>query len=261
MNVVSSTLNKLESKQAFTEKDAWGLFKLAAIGEACGWTLLISGILCKRYITVGNNVPVLIAGQVHGMLFLIYIVAVVVTYSSLHWSRKRMLVAGIASVPPYGSLIFEQWAAYQRRSQALKIYREISVRAVIVQQSQLLVVQPKDSGYWYLPGGYLRENETVKTALKNIVTEQTGIVPDIGQLLYIVQARHKKTEQLELYFRIRNTADYQEKSLLSSIKKLKTVDEISYIHPEANDGLMPEFLRSEPVITHAQQKNPAPIII
>lgn len=95
---------------------------MAAIGEAGGWTLLIIGILCKRFLTPGNNLPVLLAGQVHGMLFLIYLAAAAGLYPSLRWSRWRAILAILASVPPYGSLVFEQWAARQRRQTNLKNY-------------------------------------------------------------------------------------------------------------------------------------------
>jgi integral membrane protein len=261
MNAINKALTRFESMQAFTEKDAWFLFKLAAIGEACGWTLLISGILCKQYITIGNNIPVLIAGQVHGMLFLIYIVAVVVLYSNLKWSRKRMIIAGIASVPPYGSLIFEQWAAYKRRSDALKTYREITVRAVVVKDDGLLAIQPKDSGYWHLPGGLIREGETVEMALKNLVSEQLGVVPELDSVLYIEQSRHKKTEQITLYFRVNNPDDFSKNNLLNAVKTLHKIDEIAFIQPENNDALLPEFLRRVAIIAHTRQKNPQTVII
>lgn len=115
-------LRKFEGLRPFTEREAWLLFRIAAIAEAGGWTLLISGIMLKQYVLHGNNIPVLIAGQIHGMIFLIYIVAAVVLYPSLGWSRQKAFVAGLASVPPYGSLLFEQWAAQRRRHSALKIY-------------------------------------------------------------------------------------------------------------------------------------------
>jgi hypothetical protein len=51
----------------------------------------------------------------HGIFFMTYAVAAIVFAPSQGWSRRRTLIAGLASVPPYGSLLFEQWAAYQRR--------------------------------------------------------------------------------------------------------------------------------------------------
>lgn len=109
----------------FTEGEAWGMFRLAALGEAVGWTLLIIGILLGKYVLPGNPVPVAIAGRIHGTLFLVYIAAVVVMSPSLGWSLRRTIIAGIASVPPYGSLMLEQWAARERRrtrlSQAVRL--------------------------------------------------------------------------------------------------------------------------------------------
>ncbi len=104
----------------FTDGEAWFLFKIAAFAEAFGWTLLISGILCQKFITPGSKIPVLITGQIHGMLFLIYIVAAVVCSPSLGWSIKRTLMAGLFSVPPYGSLLFELWASSQRQKTELR---------------------------------------------------------------------------------------------------------------------------------------------
>lgn len=121
MSAVSS-LKKFESNQVFNESEAWTLFKLAAIGEAIGWTLLITGLALKRFVVHGNNLPVLLAGRVHGVLFLLYALAGLGLYPNLRWSRRRALVATIASVPPYGSLLFEQWASYRRKNSRLKTY-------------------------------------------------------------------------------------------------------------------------------------------
>lgn len=105
-----SLLRRFEDNTTFTEEEGWMLFRIAAVAEACGWTLLVSGIACERYITPGNRLPVLIAGQFHGILFLSYAVAAAGLYPTLGWSRKRAAVALLASIPPYGSLLFEWWA-------------------------------------------------------------------------------------------------------------------------------------------------------
>lgn len=100
----------------FTESEAWGLFRLAAFAEAIGWTLLILGVLFRNNVVVSwNEVPVQMAGRIHGALYLIYIVAVLVLSPSLKWSWFRIFVAGACSVPPYGSLIYEQWSAAHRK--------------------------------------------------------------------------------------------------------------------------------------------------
>jgi integral membrane protein len=120
--MVASLLKKFEDNSIFTDNEAWSLFRLAAIGEACGWSLLISGILLKRYLLHSNNDPVLVAGQIHGMLFFCYALAALGLYPNLRWSRKRAFIALLASIPPYGSLLFEQWASYMRHSSQLETY-------------------------------------------------------------------------------------------------------------------------------------------
>jgi integral membrane protein len=129
--MIRRVLKKFEKLQPFSDHEAWTLFRLAAIGEAGGWTLLITGIGLKQYALHGNNLPVLIAGQIHGTIFIIYIVAALGLYPSLGWSRGKAFVAGLASVPPYGSIIFEQWAAHRRNRNDMLVYRRCIAYAAL----------------------------------------------------------------------------------------------------------------------------------
>lgn len=111
---MKSLLLKFERNQVFTEEEGWLLFKIAAIAEACGWTLLISGIAVSKFLMHGNQDSVIMAGQIHGVLFITYAVASIGLYPAMHWSRKRAFFALLASIPPYGSLLFEWWAQSER---------------------------------------------------------------------------------------------------------------------------------------------------
>lgn len=106
--------NYYKNFRPFTDTEAWQLFRLAAICEAVGWTLLIFGIAFKHVPISGNEIPVQIAGRVHGMLFLVYVVAALVLAPSLRWSPLRTIIAAAFSVPPYGSIIFEKAVAHER---------------------------------------------------------------------------------------------------------------------------------------------------
>jgi integral membrane protein len=117
-------LKKFESARPFTEAEAWLLFRIAAVTEAVGWTLLISGILIGKYITPHNSTALILAGRTHGMLFLVYCVAALGLYPSLGWSRWRGLFALAFSVPPYGTLVFERWASGQRHNAGFRSYRD-----------------------------------------------------------------------------------------------------------------------------------------
>jgi integral membrane protein len=121
--MVIDLFRKFETNRLFSTDEGWMLFRVAAIGEACGWTLLIIGLAIERYILPGNKIPVLIAGRIHGMLFLLYALAAIGLYPALHWSRWRAVLALAASVPPYGSLVFERWASFLRSSSEFRAFR------------------------------------------------------------------------------------------------------------------------------------------
>lgn len=116
-------LKRYEAIRPFTDVEAWILFRLAAFGEAIGWTLLIMGILLERYIPAINGTAVAIAGRIHGTLFIAYLAACIVLYPSLRWSPWRALIALILSVPPYGTLLFEQWEAHRRSKHGFRSFR------------------------------------------------------------------------------------------------------------------------------------------
>lgn len=122
---------RFEAARPFTEEEAWLLFRIAAFGEAVGWTLLITGILIKHYLTPGNDTAVLIAGQIHGMIFFAYLIAALGLYPSLGWSRWRAIVSLLASVPPYGTLAVEQWAAHKRHAHGFKSYQHYLLYTVL----------------------------------------------------------------------------------------------------------------------------------
>ncbi len=112
------------------------LFRIAAVAEACGWTLLIAGIAADRYLPHIGSSMLIIAGRTHGMLFLLYCVASLGLYPSLGWPRWRALLALGFSVPPYGTLLFEQWAAAKRRSASMRVYSLSLLYAVLVNLDQ-----------------------------------------------------------------------------------------------------------------------------
>ena len=116
-NIISNLLSRLEANRPFSEPQAWTLFRTAALAEAFGWTVLIIGIIWQHTHLPGNTAAVPIAGQIHGTIFLAYFGVLIATYTSLLWSRPKLVLALIAGVPPYGTLAFELWAATVRRNQ------------------------------------------------------------------------------------------------------------------------------------------------
>ncbi len=122
---------RFEHNTIFSEDEGWMLFSIAAIAEAVGWTLLIIGITLSSYVLPHNQIPVQIAGRIHGMLFLGYAIAAGGLYPNLHWSRKKAIVALGASVVPYGSLLFELWANALRKNKQYQICQSCTMLNII----------------------------------------------------------------------------------------------------------------------------------
>jgi integral membrane protein len=229
----------------FSDSEAWNLFRLAAFSEAIGWTLLIAGILIKHFWTPGVDTPVRIAGEIHGTIFLFYLATVVIAAGSMGWSYGKTFVAGLASVPPYGTLILEQILARTRRSQATTALRQISVRAIIIDKNRLLAYQPLDGVQWQLPGGTLGLGESAKTHLAEAVKAQTGVKTTVGELAYIYED-HTTPELMELFFHA--TGNFRK------LAPGKDIDEMRFIDPSAVPDLVPTFLQTAPLNPSKHQK-------
>lgn len=99
----------------FTDKEAWWIFRLGAILEAIGWTLLISAIIYRRFDLPLDDTFVTIAGRIHGMFFVCYFGAVLVTARSMGWGIWRFGGAVAMGFAPYTSLVFEKGMAFHRK--------------------------------------------------------------------------------------------------------------------------------------------------
>jgi integral membrane protein len=231
--------------QFFTDQEAWNVFRLAAFGEAFGWSLLITGVLWRQFGLINNHSVLQIAGQLHGTLFLAYFIGLLAVYKSLHLSRKQLIVAAAVSVPPYGTLVFEKWLAHKRRLQTQKAQRHVIVRAIILHKNQLLVAQPKKGTSWCLPGGAVAADESSEAALVRLTTEQTSVAPVIKGLRYIYEYRDRSGEYMELFFAIQNGTDFKNVDLQKTPAGMLTFDELQFAKVTELPDLQPAFLQAE----------------
>ncbi|PWK76194.1 DUF3817 domain-containing protein [Aminobacter sp. AP02] len=58
------------------------------------------------------------AGPVHGLAFVLYIVALVDNFSGGGWSRKEMLRTGLACLVPFGTFINDRYLGVRAAAQA-----------------------------------------------------------------------------------------------------------------------------------------------
>lgn len=99
----------------FAESEAWSLFKTMAILETIGWTMLLIGIAFKVNHWALADVAISVGGSVHGMIVLAYMLVVLFAHRSMGWSVWKFTVAELINAIPYAVLVFEIWAARQRK--------------------------------------------------------------------------------------------------------------------------------------------------
>jgi ADP-ribose pyrophosphatase YjhB (NUDIX family) len=105
--------------------------------------------------------------------------------------------------------------------------RRVNVRGIIFQDGKLFCQQltqgddnqPRD--YWCTPGGGMEDSESLSQALHREMMEETGVAPVIGKLLFIQQFHDGTKEQLEFFFHIKNSEEYQSIDLANTSHGLK----------------------------------------
>ncbi|QZS57679.1 DUF3817 domain-containing protein [Rhodococcus opacus] len=86
-------------------------FRFVAILEAFTWLGLLSGMAFKYLPADGNEIGVKIFGPIHGGVFVLYLLISLWTARKLSWNLVTTFWALVASVPPFGTVVFEVWAA------------------------------------------------------------------------------------------------------------------------------------------------------
>lgn len=140
--------------------------------------------------------------------------------------------------------------------------RRVAVRAIIVDaDNKLFCVKLKAYGgkaqnqYWCLPGGGIDDGEALHAALQREMLEETGVAAQVGSLLYVQQFSFQGKEQLEFFFHVTNSADYQGIDLTAATHAEEEIAEFGFINPHTNN-ILPEFLTTEDVATHIASNTP-----
>jgi len=84
-------------------------FRIVAFAEAASWFGLLVGMFFKYVVDVGEQ-GVQVFGPIHGTVFVAYVVVTLLTWWRLRWSFPVAALALAASVPPFCTVLFEQWA-------------------------------------------------------------------------------------------------------------------------------------------------------
>jgi len=82
---------------------------ISATVEAITWAGLLVGMILKRVLEV-TEVGVQLFGPLHGMAFIVYAVTAVLAWRALGWNAATGSLALLASLPPFGTVVFHRWA-------------------------------------------------------------------------------------------------------------------------------------------------------
>jgi len=119
-------------------------------------------------------------------------------------------------------------------------------RGIIEHDGKFLFVRNIVSpDFWCLPGGGIEVGEDVKSAIQRELIEETGIQPDIGNLLYIHQIKGTEGYDVpEFFFHIKNGHDYLSIDITKTTHGEAELAEIAFVDLSLVT-VLPEFLKSE----------------
>lgn len=143
--------------------------------------------------------------------------------------------------------------------------RRVTVRGIIIDGAKIFgqkLNKTVDLGenWWCTPGGGVDDGESLQTALKREIVEETGVAPNIGNLLFIQQfTDNENSEQLEFFFHITNTDDYRNIDLSNTTHGELEVAHYGFIDPKDNN-LLPADLQTFDIKHHIENEQPVKFI-
>lgn len=96
---------------ADTQRQTRTIFRVVAFAEAVSWGLLLVAMFFKWIVqddpNTGLEGGVPIAGPIHGVVFIAYVVVCFVAWRQFRWTPKTLVLALACSIPPFFTAIFE----------------------------------------------------------------------------------------------------------------------------------------------------------
>src|SRR5690606_1620203 len=86
---------------SFDPRTVAGRFRLFAVLEAVSWAGLLIGMAFKYLPAEGNEIGVKIFGPAHGAVFVLFVLAALLTAREFEWNWKTTVLALLSSIPPF----------------------------------------------------------------------------------------------------------------------------------------------------------------
>ena len=84
-----------------------GRLRMVGISEGISYIVLLFIAMPVKYIA-GNPVAVWYVGWVHGLLFMLFILALITVKINMKWGFKKTAIAFIAALMPFGTFILDK---------------------------------------------------------------------------------------------------------------------------------------------------------
>lgn len=90
-------------------KNARKFYTAISIAEALTWSGLIAAMIAK-YVFMAGDLPVRMAGSLHGFVFLMFVTITLITAVNNKWAAKNTLLGLFSSIIPFATLAFDAYA-------------------------------------------------------------------------------------------------------------------------------------------------------
>ena len=81
--------------------------RLLGFTEAISLLILVFIAMPLKYLA-GEPLAVKITGNIHGVLFTVYVIALAMTARQTRWSRRQLLLAFLIASIPFGPFLFDK---------------------------------------------------------------------------------------------------------------------------------------------------------
>lgn len=100
--------------------DASRLFRFVGYAEGTSFLVLLGIAMPLKYLA---QIPeaVLVVGWMHGVLWVLYLLAALRAAVLCKWSFATFFWAGVASVLPFGPFVFDRWLRRTRETQPASV--------------------------------------------------------------------------------------------------------------------------------------------
>ncbi len=123
----------------------------------------------------------------------------------------------------------------------------ISVRGIIHWQNKYLFVKniASEGDFFCLPGGGLESGEYLGDALIREIQEELGVIPVVGQLLYVHQIEFDEGHTAPSFlFHIKNSEDFMNVNIESTTHGKAEIKDFGF-YKLADVHLLPSFLKND----------------